>query len=412
MNLIHRCTHGLLVAALALSLEGCILRFALQSYDSGPNGVGTRFGRLQGDSAVGECDRSVLNAGTEFACGFVGPDGFATQATFTLLGLRGPMNPWLDPLILQMPVGITNVEGSFSGIGTGNLSITTVTGPLQVDATRQLVPEAGTKFVIVDFPGETPTGGPGDYHFQLTYTAPAGVPSPLSIKPVFAAKVTVNGQTFYPPLLPCTTNMAAVPAITLPTANMSVPVNLAPFMGQSGCNAATYNVGTASTATVVEYYNATLDHYFVTWLENEQANLDAGNTPTRWERTGHSFMAYTAAQTGTSPVCRYYIPPDKGDSHFLGRGTAECDATGLANPTFILEAAQFLHMFLPIVGVCPEGTAQVHRAFSNRVDANHRYMTDIAILDLMVSQGWLAEGDGPQRVVMCAPGPPAPVARR
>ena len=153
MSPIHRCTHGLLVAALALSLEGCILRFALQSYDSGPNGVGTRFGRLQGDSAVGECDRSVLDAGTEFACGFVGPDGFATQATFTLLGLRGPMNPWLDPLILQMPVGITDVEGSFSGIGTGNLNITTVTGPLQVDTTRQLVPEAGTKFVIIDFPG-------------------------------------------------------------------------------------------------------------------------------------------------------------------------------------------------------------------------------------------------------------------
>ena len=33
-------------------------------------------------------------------------------------------------------------------------------------------------------------------------------------------------------------------------------------------------------------------------------------------------------------------------------------------------------VFLPTAGVCPAGTTQVHRVFSNRQDANHRYMTD------------------------------------
>ena len=156
--------------------------------------------------------------------------------------------------------------------------------------------------------------------------------------------------------------------------------------------------------TVAEYYNATLDHYFITWNPAEQQNLDAGNTPTKWTRTGQAFRAYVAPQAGTSPVCRYYIPPALGDSHFFGRGTAECDATGRNNPSFVLEDPAFMHMILPTAGVCPAGTAPIYRVFSNRADANHRYMTDRGVRDMMVARGWIAEGDGPDLVVMCSPG--------
>jgi hypothetical protein len=157
----------------------------------------------------------------------------------------------------------------------------------------------------------------------------------------------------------------------------------------------------ATPVTVVEYYNAVLDHYFITWVAAEQANLDAGNTPTKWVRTGYSFRAFTSAQAGTSPVCRYYLPPAYGDSHFFGRGTVECDATGVSHPAFVLEDGLFMHVFLPIAGVCPAGTTPIYRVFSNRADANHRYMTDRAVRDQMVARGWLAEGDGPDLVVMC-----------
>jgi len=158
-----------------------------------------------------------------------------------------------------------------------------------------------------------------------------------------------------------------------------------------------------STVEVIEYYNAALDHYFITWVAAEIANLDAGLTPTRWTRTGYSFKAYVSSQPGTSPVCRYYIPPGKGDSHFFGRGLAECAATGASHPDFVLEQSDFMYVYLPSAGACPAGTVPVYRAFSNRPDANHRYMTDRGVRDQMSARGWLPEGDGPDLVVMCAP---------
>ncbi|MEO5700696.1 MAG: choice-of-anchor Q domain-containing protein, partial [Casimicrobiaceae bacterium] len=164
-----------------------------------------------------------------------------------------------------------------------------------------------------------------------------------------------------------------------------------------------YETGNAPVVLVVEYYNASLDHYFITYVPGEIATLDAGIAIKGWVRTGYTFTAYRTAQAGTSPVCRFYIPPASGDSHFFGRGTAECDATGQRNPTFVLEDPAFMHMFLPLAGTCPAGTRPIYRVFSNRPDANHRYMTDGAVRDAMVATGWLAEGDGPDLVVMCAP---------
>lgn len=158
----------------------------------------------------------------------------------------------------------------------------------------------------------------------------------------------------------------------------------------------------AAPTNVVEFYNASLDHYFITWVTQEISDLDNG-VHKGWTRTGQSFKTYTTTQTGTSPVCRYYIPPALGDSHFFGRGTAECNATGQKNPSFVLEDPAFMQMFLPVAGVCAANTVEVYRVFSNRPDANHRYMTDPAIRAQMVAKGWLAEGDGPDLVVMCAP---------
>jgi hypothetical protein len=154
---------------------------------------------------------------------------------------------------------------------------------------------------------------------------------------------------------------------------------------------------------VVEYYNPVLDHYFITWLSNETGILDAGVRIHNWFRTGGGFRADPSPQAGASPVCRFYIPPDKGDSHFYGRGTTECDATARNNPSFVLEDPAFMFTLLPQAGACPAGTTPVYRVFSNRADANHRYMTNRTTRDQMVAQGWVAEGDGPDLVVMCAP---------
>ena len=161
--------------------------------------------------------------------------------------------------------------------------------------------------------------------------------------------------------------------------------------------------GSSTAVEVVEFYHQAFDHYFISHVAGEIAKLDAGIQIKGWTRTGYSFKTYTTAQAGTSPVCRYYIPPGLGDSHFFGRGSLECSETGQKNPSFELEDPAFMHMLLPAQGVCPANTTKVYRVFSNRPDANHRYMTDPVVRDQMVARGWWAEGDGPDRVVMCAP---------
>ena len=158
----------------------------------------------------------------------------------------------------------------------------------------------------------------------------------------------------------------------------------------------------ARRSTSIEYYHAGLDHYFITWVAAEIANLDSGATR-GWTRTGQSFKVFASTQSATSAVCRIYIPPGKGDGHFFGRDANECDGTMSKNPTFILESATFFYLYPPSLGNCAAGTVPVYRVFSNRADANHRYTTDRATRDQMVAKGWIAEGDGADIVVMCAP---------
>ena len=56
----------------------------------------------------------------------------------------------------------------------------------------------------------------------------------------------------------------------------------------------------------IEFYNADLDHYFLTWVPAEIAILDAGVTIKGWTRTGQRIPVYKAAKPGASPVCRFY----------------------------------------------------------------------------------------------------------
>jgi hypothetical protein len=312
-----------------------------------------------------------------------------------------------------VPASMSDFAGSIAvgppGVAPNTpLLITAGLTSVPVDATTNLVAEPGMQLVIIDF--VAPENAPfGQYTLNFQFRGTTN-----SIKIVFAGKVTVGSaaaaseakalQTYYPPIYPCVTDMAQVPAITLPVANLAQLVNI--VLSAQGCAGKVYNVAAAAgptTVDVIEFYNALLDHYFITWIAAEIANLDAGRTPTKWNRTGQTFKAYTTAQATTSDICRFYIPPGLGDSHFFGRGTTECNATGQRNPTFVLEDPTFMRLFLPNLGNCPANTTPIYRVFSNRADANHRYMTDRAIRTQMVATGWLAEGDGPDLVVMCAP---------
>ena len=132
------------------------------------------------------------------------------------------------------------------------------------------------------------------------------------------------------------------------------------------------------------------------------AALERGDIP-GWTHTGRTFKVYSTPEADASPVCRFYIPPGWGDLHFIGLGESECAQTRAMFPAFILEAARFMYVYSPTQGVCPAQTTPVYRMFGNRPDVNHRYITEQQVRDHMLAEGWVAEGQGPDAVAMCAP---------
>jgi serine protease len=168
--------------------------------------------------------------------------------------------------------------------------------------------------------------------------------------------------------------------------------------------AAQATLGTPPKAQAVEYYNQAQDHYFTTAAVQEINALD-NNVYVGWRRTGYVFNTYLAAQPGFGPVCRFYIPPGYGDSHFYSASAIECTYAEVKYPYFDYESPNVFYMALPDIstGACLSGTTPVYRVWDGRADTNHRYMTSLAVRATMVANGWVAEGYGPNQVIMCAP---------
>jgi hypothetical protein len=163
-------------------------------------------------------------------------------------------------------------------------------------------------------------------------------------------------------------------------------------------------LGVTATVDVIEFYQATLDHYFMSASTTEIADLDHGVHP-GWTRTGLTFKSYASAASGGSPVCRFYLPPAVGDSHFYSASPTECAQVVAKFPVFVYESPSLFYIGLPDAtsGACAAGTIPVYRVWDNRVDSNHRYTTSTAVRQQMVAAGWIAEGYGPGQVIMCAP---------
>ncbi|HZQ61794.1 MAG TPA: trypsin-like peptidase domain-containing protein, partial [Casimicrobiaceae bacterium] len=128
---------------------------------------------------------------------------------------------------------------------------------------------------------------------------------------------------------------------------------------------------------VVEFYNAMLDHYFMTSNPAEIADLDAGVHP-GWVRTGLRFLAYgnpALAPPGATPVCRFYLLPAVGDSHFYSGDPSECAATAAKfGNAWTEESPAVFWIVLPdkTTGACPTGLRAVYRFFHTAA-TNHRY---------------------------------------
>jgi hypothetical protein len=172
--------------------------------------------------------------------------------------------------------------------------------------------------------------------------------------------------------------------------------------------------------TAVEYYNAARDHYFVTASAPDIDALDTGRLP-GWERTGEAFSVGAIATTrlgleytyAGSPVCRFYLPPSAGDTHFFSGSAAECNFVAERYPDFVLETTAAFYA-APVVatatGECGvivgfiDGDIPlrpVYRLWNQRQQTNHRYTTSPAIRAAMIAQGWVPEGTGPLGVAWC-----------
>jgi lysyl endopeptidase len=156
----------------------------------------------------------------------------------------------------------------------------------------------------------------------------------------------------------------------------------------------------------VEFYNRTLDHYFLSTNPVEIDNLDSGRT-VGWERTGLRFVVFNQQAPGTNPVCRFYRAPGYGDSHFYSASPMECAQTAAAHPLdWIYESPNVFYVQIPDTGtgVCPAGTIPVYRYF-NQFTTNHRYTVERKVREQMAqSSVWTAEGygPGPYYPIMCA----------
>ncbi len=157
----------------------------------------------------------------------------------------------------------------------------------------------------------------------------------------------------------------------------------------------------ASAVNVVAFYNAPLNHYFVSGGSGEIISVESGGAGPGWTRTSGGFKAFdmgTGVPASAKPVCRFYGTPDKGpNSHFYTFFGAECDAVK-KDPGWTFEGIAFF-IYPPSNGTCATGQAPVYRAYNNgfaRNDSNHRYSTDQVALKAM--SGWTLEG-----VVFCSP---------
>ena len=158
----------------------------------------------------------------------------------------------------------------------------------------------------------------------------------------------------------------------------------------------------------VEYFHAAYGHYFVTADEPEIALLDTSPV-SGWLRTGQSFDVYDQATAPLVPVCRFWSGQSFApkSSHFYTPYADEC-ATVKQDPVWLFERnAFYVRMPEGVSGtrMCPSGTQPLYRAYNNGMSGapNHRYTTDVAVLDAMIAQGWTMEGEAATRVFACVP---------
>ena len=147
-------------------------------------------------------------------------------------------------------------------------------------------------------------------------------------------------------------------------------------------------------AIAVEFYNPSLDHYFITAEPAEAAMLDAGVVVPGWRRTHFDFKVYPAGTPAGLPACRFFGTPPLGpNSHFFTIDPAEC-AKVKANPLWTFESIAFA-ADPPLAGDCPRGAhsrpAPVQQRHG-RTGQPPLHDEPVAERRALQAAGWIVEG--------------------
>lgn len=228
---------SVLLLLAALMTTSCFVDTGLDFFVANSTG-GRLLTSMSTNALLSTCTR--IGETNSFSCtyGFLDTEE-SRPSTFTLSGLEIALFIlFADPIVLQLPEEAADFQGSFSqGNTQGDLVIRSGLVSLPADATRTFKAEPGMQLVVLDVPDGAPTSG--EVSFNFNFTIPEDLPSPLQIKALYTGRIEVQGETYYPPLLPCTTDMAAVPVISVPLpqgGTTSLPTNV------QGCNNVTYTV--------------------------------------------------------------------------------------------------------------------------------------------------------------------------
>ena len=181
------------------------------------------------------------------------------------------------------------------------------------------------------------------------------------------------------------------------------------YVGTDGGAYALTYVDYGAVGHAIEFYEPEFDHYFIaTETQPDVIALDSAVIP-GWSRTGRAFAVYPFGAPGTSRVCRFFSGQTFApkSSHFYTPYAAECSALRQGR-VWQYEGDAFaltLPVGAPGFGGCPPGSAPLYRLYNDGQGGapNHRYTDELALLNQMVAQGWVFEGEATTKVFACVP---------
>jgi len=228
------------LVAVAILNSGCFLRFTLgvRIAQTLSEEIELIVNAIQTQATTAVCQTDPFFSPNFNRCTYF-INGVEVASTVNLLTEGGPLGALIDPVIVELPTSATNIAGTFSGGGqAGNLLVYPNLSYVPIDDTRTLTPSAGKQLVIIDLPANVPVQGVTyDFQFSFTQKLPKGSP-PTEVKGILAGRVRVGGKTYYPPILPCVSNIANAPLIRL--ASSSTPQALTVLGSFAGCNQQVY----------------------------------------------------------------------------------------------------------------------------------------------------------------------------